>query len=136
MKTLEEVRWIDLPERDAGQLIVMQGNAEVPFAMARAFMVRAPEGATRGNHAHRQCIQLLICASGAIEVECDDGERKATYQLDAAKRGLLVPPSIWAKEIYRQPQSILLVLCDRPYEPEDYIRSYADFLAYRGRKTA
>ncbi|MEO8064327.1 MAG: FdtA/QdtA family cupin domain-containing protein [Pseudomonadota bacterium] len=136
MKTLDDVRWIDLPERDAGQLVVMQGHAEVPFAMARVFMVRAPEGATRGNHAHRQCIQLLVCVSGAIEVECDDGERKATYRLDAAQRGLLVPPSVWARQNYRQPQSTLIVLCDRPYEPEDYIRDYAEFQKYRGRKPA
>jgi dTDP-4-dehydrorhamnose 3,5-epimerase-like enzyme len=133
LSTLDDVRWIDLPERDAGQLVVMQGLAEVPFTLARVFMVRAPAGATRGKHAHRQCAQLLVCVNGVIEVECDDGERKSTYELVAPQRALLVPPSVWAQEIYRQPQSILIVLCDRPYEPEDYLRDYAEFKAYRGR---
>jgi dTDP-4-dehydrorhamnose 3,5-epimerase-like enzyme len=131
LKTLDDVCWIDLPERDSGQLVVMQGQAEVPFALARVFMVRAPEGATRGRHAHRQCAQLLVCINGAIEVECDDGAGKANYQLDAANRGLLVPRSIWAQQVYRRQHSMLIVLCDRPYEPEDYIRDYTEFQIYR-----
>jgi dTDP-4-dehydrorhamnose 3,5-epimerase-like enzyme len=134
LKSLDDVRLIDLPQRDGGQLVVMQGGAEVPFAMARVFMVRAAEGATRGRHAHRQCAQLLVCVNGAIDVECDDGVRTANYRLDTAGRGLLVPPSIWAKEDYVLPQSILMVLCDRPYEPEDYIRDYDEYRTYRSTK--
>jgi dTDP-4-dehydrorhamnose 3,5-epimerase-like enzyme len=132
LHTLNDVCWIDLPSRDSGQLVVMQGQAEVPFALARVFMVRAKEGETRGRHAHRQCAQLLACVSGAVEVECDDAAGKAIFQLDSPARGLLIPPSIWASQIYREPGSILIVLCDRPYEPEDYIRDYPTYRTFRG----
>jgi dTDP-4-dehydrorhamnose 3,5-epimerase-like enzyme len=136
LQSLNDVRWIDLPgsERDDGQLIVMQGMAEVPFALARVFIVRAADGATRGRHAHRLCSQLLVCVSGAVEVVCDDASRTSSFVLDSPKRGLLVPPTIWAQQNYRQAQSVLMVLCDRPYEPEDYIRDYAEFEALRAPK--
>jgi hypothetical protein len=45
--------------------------------------------------------------------------------------GLLVPPGIWAEEIYEKPHSVLAVLCDRPYEEGDYIRDFEEFKAYR-----
>jgi dTDP-4-dehydrorhamnose 3,5-epimerase-like enzyme len=132
MKSVNDVRWIDLPSRDQGQLVVMQALAEVPFSLARVFMVRADAGATRGRHAHRQCSQLLVCVNGTVDVKCEDAANEAAFVLDSPARGLLVPPSIWASQLYRDPGSILLVLCDRAYEPEDYIRDYPEFQAYRG----
>ena len=31
----------------------------------------------------------------------------------------------------RQNETVLIVLCDRPYEEHDYIRNYAEFLSFR-----
>ena len=41
--------------------------------------------------------------------------------------GLLVPPGIWASEKYVDNAAVLMVLCDRGYEADDYIRDYNDF---------
>lgn len=116
--------------REDGELSVLEG-ADLPFEIARLFFVRANAGARRGMHAHKRCSQFMICASGAIEVVCDDGEKKRSLLLDRPNLGLLVPPSIWATEIYREPGSVLVVACDRPYEEEDYIRDYDVFRRYR-----
>ena len=112
-------------------LVVIEGQNQVPFAIARVFVVRAPAGAIRGQHAHKACTQLLTCPIGSVDVLCDDGFETASYILDRPNTGLLIPPSIWAQQTYRAPGSVLTVLCDRPYEAEDYIRDYTEFKAYR-----
>jgi hypothetical protein len=113
-----------------GDLSVLDA-ADLPFAIVRLFFVRAAAGAQRGMHAHRRCSQFMMCVSGAIEVTCDDGEAKRTLVLDRPNLGLLVPPSIWATEIYRETGSVLAVACDRPYEQDDYIHDYDEFRRYR-----
>lgn len=133
LRFLSEVEQVELPLYGAenGELVVMEGLAHVPFRIARVFTVRAPMDAVRGMHAHRRCAQFLVCVSGSIEVVCDAGGEKLKVLLDRPGLGLLIPPSIWATEIYRQADSVLVVLCDRNYEAEDYIRDYDEFLAYR-----
>ena len=130
---ISAVRPFDLPYDVAenGDLVVMEGLKHVPFAIARVFFVRASAGAIRGQHAHKACTQFMTCTVGSVEVFYDDGRETATYILDQPYVGLLVPPSIWAQQTYLTPDSVLTVLCDRPYEPQDYIRDYSDFRAYR-----
>ena len=133
LSMLSDLRQIDLPRyvADNGELVVMESLAHVPFQIARIFTVRAPLEAVRGRHAHRRCSQFLACVSGAVEVECNDGHGIRRFMLDRPGKALLVPPAIWATEIYHQEDSLLVVLCDRGYEPDDYIRDYAEFKAYR-----
>lgn len=130
---LSDVRVFDLPlhARADGELAVLE-NANLPFAIARLFFVRAVENVTRGIHAHKRCNQFMMCVHGAIEVTCDDGENKFSIVLSSMNAGILVPASIWASEIYLEPQSVLMVACDRVYEEDDYIRDYDQFRRYRG----
>jgi hypothetical protein len=134
LRSLADVQRIELPlhEAENGELVVMEGLSHVPFQIARAFTVRAPVDAVRGMHAHRCCAQFLVCVSGEIEVVCDTGNEQQAVVLDRPGLGLLIPPSIWATEIYRRADSVLVVLCDRKYEADDYIRDYDAFKAFRG----
>jgi len=108
----------------------MQGCAHVPFPIARVFFVRAPADSVRGQHAHRVCSQFLVCASGRVDVCCDDGKVTMDFVLDNPKVGLLIPSGVWAEQSYRTSGSVLTVLCDRPYEESDYIREYESFKRY------
>lgn len=130
---IADIRTIEFPchARDNGEVVVAEGPANVPFDIARLFTVRAPEGATRGEHAHRQCSQLMLCVHGVIDITCDDGAERRTYTLDRGNLGLLVPPGIWNIVSFRSDQAVLTVLCDRRYEADDYIRAYPEFLTYR-----
>jgi dTDP-4-dehydrorhamnose 3,5-epimerase-like enzyme len=92
--------------------------------------VSALKGSIRGEHAHKKCSQFMVCVSGAIEVTCDNGIEETTYQLDSPSTGLNVEPGIWAKEKYLTENAVLMVLCDRHYEKEDYIHSYNEFKTY------
>ena len=132
---IDDIKIIKLPHHfeDNGDLVVIEGLVNVPFLIARVFVVRAPNGAVRGQHAHLQCSQFLTCPTGIVEVSCDDGSRRATFTLYHPNIGLLVPPGIWAQQTYKGEGVALTVLCDRPYEPMDYIRIYDDFLVYRSK---
>ena len=72
----------------------------------------------------------MVYVSGAIEVTCDNGIEETTYQIDSPSTGLNVEPGIWAKEKYLTENAVLMVLCDRHYEREDYIHSYNEFKTY------
>jgi dTDP-4-dehydrorhamnose 3,5-epimerase-like enzyme len=133
---ISAVRPFELPHdiADNGDLVVMEGLKHVPFAIARVFVVRALTGAIRGQHAHKACTQFLTCPVGRVEVRYEDGCETATYILDQPHVGLLVPPSIWSQQTYLTCDSVLTVLCDHPYDPQDYIRDYSDFIAFRAAK--
>jgi dTDP-4-dehydrorhamnose 3,5-epimerase-like enzyme len=117
-----------------GGLVVVEGGVNMPFMISRVFIVRAPDGAVRGQHAHRECSQFLICPSGVVEVLCDDGEQTKSFVLDHPNVGLLIPPGIWSRQTYKGTHVSLTVLCDRRYEASDYIRDYDLFLDFRNKQ--
>lgn len=45
--------------------------------------------------------------------------------------GILVPPGIWATQEYLDDSSVVIVFCDREFEPGDYIRDYQEFLSVK-----
>jgi dTDP-4-dehydrorhamnose 3,5-epimerase-like enzyme len=114
-----------------GELTVVEVGKDVPFKIMRSFTIRATGGVIRGQHAHKHCAQFMICQAGVVEVICDDGKKQKQFMLDRFNLGLLVPPGIWASERFLGDHTILDVLCDRLYDENDYIRDYADFLAWR-----
>ena len=114
-----------------GNLTFMYENVHVPFPINRVFYsYDIPGGEDRGAHAHKECHQFLIAASGAFEVVLDDGINKRTVLLNRPFWGLHVPPGIWASEQGFSSGSICLVLASHGYDADDYIRDYDDFLEY------
>jgi len=62
-----------------GNLTYMYENVHVPFPINRVFYsYDIPGGEDRGAHAHKECHQFIIAASGAFEVVLDDGINKMT----------------------------------------------------------
>jgi len=108
-----------------------EGAAKVPFSIARVFTVLANKGAVRGGHAHYHCTQVLVCLSGAILVTSFDGSITETAVLESNGQGILIPPGVWATQEYQKDNSVMMVLCDRGYEPEDYIRDYQAFIRFK-----
>lgn len=130
---ISQVRLFELQSHSKkdGTIVVAEAGAQVPFVILRVFTLTAPLAAVRGEHAHRKCSQFMICVHGAIDVTCGDGREQRTFSLDRGNVALLVPPTIWNKVTIRREDSVLAVLCDRPYEEDDYIRDYEEFVAFR-----
>lgn len=127
--------FIELPKVTVGErkgnLTMVYNNENIPFDVKRVFYsYDIPGGEARGAHAHKECHQLLIAASGSYEVVLDDGTNKRTVMLNRPFYGLHIPPGIWAAEQSFSSGSICLVLASQGYKTEDYIRDYEDFLNY------
>ena len=125
----KEIQEIHLPifQKDSGSLIFVENYSQVPFEIKRVFFVKGKKGNIRGNHAHYKCSQFLICITGKIEVECDNGDSKTKFSLDSCQKGLLIPPLVWAKQNYQLDNSSLAVICDMKYNKDDYIYDYELF---------
>ena len=137
--TVFDCSLIQLPriENRAGNITPVHTQVEVPFDIKRVFyLFDIPGGESRGAHAHRECHQFLIAASGAFEVLLDDGKVQRQVLLNRPYMGLHIPPGIWASEINFSSGAICLVLASHTYNEADYIRQYSDFLTYSQAQTA
>ena len=111
-----------------GKLTVAQEGEGLPFVPHRIFMVHdVPSRETRGEHAHRECHQLLICVHGQCTAVADDGRRRQEFLLDASSKALYMPPRIWGTQYRYSADAMLLVLASHSYDPADYIRDYREF---------
>ena len=114
-----------------GNLTYMYENIHVPFPINRVFYsYDIPGGEARGAHAHKECHQFIIAASGSFEVVLDDGTNKRTVTLNRPFWGLHIPPGIWASEQDFSSGSICLVLASHGYSESDYIRNYDEYIEY------
>lgn len=118
-----------------GHITAINNSEEIPFDVERVFsLYDIPGGESRGAHAHKECHQFLVAASGAFEVLLDDGKSKRVITLNQPSIGLHIPPGIWASEINFSSGSICLVLASHKYSEADYIRDYGDFINYRSNE--
>ena len=130
-KSINDVNIIPLTciIEDRGSLTVVENN-DIPFSFKRVFSVKANYGDVRGNHAHKECKQFMVCLNGEIDILLDDGIKQKNVLLTKPNSGVLVPDGIWSTQKYFQQDSVLLVLCDMEYDEDDYIRDYSQYLEY------
>jgi len=113
-----------------GSLSVAQFGKEVPFTPKRYFVVYdVPSKYVRGEHAHRHCKQFLVCQRGCVSVVVDDGTDRKEIVLDGPNLGLYLPPMVWATQYKYTSEAVMLVFASEPYDSEDYIRDYDEFLS-------
>ena len=128
------VRFLSLKEVNdsRGTLTVCQWNQQLPFEPRRVFFCHTvPNEDVRGEHAHKECDQVLVCFNGTVNVLVDDGEQQEEHLLDSSTDALLIPAGIWASQYRYSTHAILTVFASHDYDAADYIRDYDEFLAYR-----
>lgn len=112
-----------------GMLSVGEFGRDLPFTPKRYFVVfGVPSAEVRGEHAHRQCHQFLICVSGSMSVVVDDGAHREEFRLDRPDAGLHISPLVWATQYRYSTDAVVLVFASDNYEAADYIRNYEEFL--------
>lgn len=130
-----EARIIELPRitDPRGNLTVAEALNHVPFDIRRAYWVYdVPGGESRGGHAHKRLKQLVIALSGSFTVTLDDGHERQTFLLNHPWQGLVIETGIWRTLDDFSSGAVCLVLASEPYEEEDYIYDYQEFLSYTG----
>lgn len=111
-----------------GDLSVGEFPKDIPFEPKRYFLVfNVPSEKTRGEHAHHQCHQFLICVKGSCAVVVDDGQNRTEVLLDSLDKGIYLPPLTWGIQYKYSSDAILLVFTSDYYDAGDYIRNYSDF---------
>lgn len=117
-----------------GHITVAEDYTDIPFDIKRVFyLYDVPGGESRGAHAHKECHQFLIAASGAFEILLDDGKTKRQVLLNRPSFGLHIPPGIWASEINFSSGAICLVLASHEYNEIDYVRDYKIYLEIKNK---
>ena len=118
-----------------GSLAAVEFAGDMPFVPQRFFTVfGVPSAHVRGEHAHRSCDQMLMCLAGSVSVLVDDGDQRNEVVLGEPSIALYVPAMVWSSQFRFSADAVLAVLASRPYEPEDYIREYAEYLSLRSSK--
>lgn len=113
-----------------GALSFGEIGAHLPFQPKRFFVVYdVPSVEVRGEHAHRQCQQFLVCVKGSCAVVLDDGTLRDEVRLDSPRLGLHIPAMVWGIQYRFTADAVMMVLASDTYEAADYIRNYDDFLA-------
>ena len=120
-----------------GDLSVLEFDKLLPFPVKRIFYTYGVDSTeVRGEHAHKGCEQFLIAVSGSLHVIVDDAEHREEFVLDTPTKGLHLPAKCWGIQYKHSSNCVLMVLASQGYEAEDYIRSYDDFLQYKGASNA
>lgn len=133
--TVHDCSIYELPriQNRSGNITPIHNNREIPFDIQRIFyLYDIPGGVDRGAHAHKECHQFLIAASGSFEVQLDDGKVKKNITLNQPYRGLHIPPGIWASEVNFSSGAICLVMASHKYNEHDYLRKYSEFKNLKG----
>jgi UDP-2-acetamido-3-amino-2,3-dideoxy-glucuronate N-acetyltransferase len=58
----------------------------------------------------------------------DDGSQREEFILDSPNLGLYMPPMTWGVQYKYSSNAILMVLASEPYDADDYIRNYEEFV--------
>jgi UDP-2-acetamido-3-amino-2,3-dideoxy-glucuronate N-acetyltransferase len=101
---------------------------DLPFEVQRYFVVfNVPSKEVRGEHAHRECHQFLVCVHGECRLIVDDARTREEIVLNSPTIGVHIPPMVWGIQYHYSPDAVLMVLASEIYKPEDYIRDYGEF---------
>ncbi|MBF0419896.1 MAG: WxcM-like domain-containing protein [Magnetococcales bacterium] len=119
-----------------GSLSVAEYEKHIlPFVPKRCFIVfDVPSREIRGEHAHKELHQYLICVKGSVNVVLDDARMRKEIVLDRPYVGLHIPPLVWGIQYKYSQDAVLLVLASEVYDANDYIRNYDDFLSCLGER--
>jgi UDP-2-acetamido-3-amino-2,3-dideoxy-glucuronate N-acetyltransferase len=119
-----------------GGLTVGEFAQHIPFVPQRYFLVYdVPAAEVRGQHAHRECHQFLVCVRGSCTATADDGVTQETFVLDSPATGLYMPPMTWGSQREYSADAVLLVFASHSYDPADYMDDYAEWRQARIGRT-
>jgi serine acetyltransferase len=119
---------LNIVEDLRGSLAVGELGKGLPFEPKRFFMVfDVPSREVRGEHAHRDLDQFLVCLKGDCSLLVDDGFTREEIVLNSPRIGVHLSPMVWAVQYKFSPDAMLLVLASEKYNPASYIRDYEEY---------
>lgn len=118
-------------KKKSGTLIPMEINKKFPIKIKRLFFIYGKKNYTRADHAHKKCSQYFYPIFGKIKIKYKNKKVTGSKILDYKKKeSFLLKPKNWCKVEFLTNNAILMCICNRHYEFDDYIESYSDFLKF------
>ena len=118
-----------------GSLTSLTFDKKFPIKVKRIFFINGKKNKTRGNHAHKKCSQFFIPLLGKfiLNIKTPNAQKKIILN-HFSKDAVLVPPKYWCSIQFTSKNSILMVACDKYYNIRDYLRNFAEYKKYIGKK--
>lgn len=119
-------------EEEIGFISVAQAFSNIPFGIKRVYWIyHTPETVERGNHAHIDTFQLLVCLHGKVKITLEGRDRNVfEFLLDDPNKGLFIPNFFWRKLNFMN-DGVCICLSSSDYDENDYIRDYQTFLDWK-----
>ncbi|MDQ1095113.1 MULTISPECIES: sugar 3,4-ketoisomerase [Chryseobacterium] len=115
-----------------GNLSFFEYPSQLPFEIVRTYWIYdVPGGEVRGSHAFKEQQEFIIALSGSFDVILNDGEKEYRFSLNRSYYGLYVPKMYWRKLENFSTNSLALIVSDKPYSENDYIRDFNQFKKMR-----
>jgi dTDP-4-dehydrorhamnose 3,5-epimerase-like enzyme len=125
---------VNLPkiEDPRGNLTFIEQAKHVPFEIRRVYWIYdVPGGQVRGGHAFKEQQEVIVALSGSFDVVSDDGAAKQVFTLNRSYYGLYIPAGMWRQMLNFSTNSLAMVLSSTPFNREDYLYDYDEFLHFR-----
>lgn len=115
-----------------GNLTFLEYPNQIPFEIKRTYWIYdVPGGELRGSHAFREQKEFVIALSGSFDIVLNDGLEDIKYTLNRSYFGLYIPEMNWRRMENFSTNSLALILSDRTYNENDYIRDFESFINIR-----
>jgi len=83
----------------------------------------------KGFHAHKQANQIIVGVVYPVVVHLISSQLEHTSNIVLEGQVCFIPAGTWSYQEYSR-KSKVVVLADLPYDEEDYIRDYREFLKF------
>ncbi|MGE8526370.1 sugar 3,4-ketoisomerase [Chryseobacterium rhizosphaerae] len=111
-----------------GNLSFFEHPNQLPFEIVRTYWVYdVPGGEIRGSHAFKEQQEFIIALSGSFDVVLHDGIKEERFSLNRSYYGLYIPKMYWRRLENFSTNSLALIVSDKLYNNEDYIRDFEEF---------
>ncbi len=121
---------IELPKilDKRGNLSFFEHPRQLPFEIARTYWIYdVPGGEKRGSHAFKEQQEFIVALSGSFDVVLNDGQNEERFSLNRSYYGLYIPRMYWRKLENFSTNSLALIVSDKAYDDQDYIRDFTEF---------
>ncbi|SEM57260.1 WxcM-like, C-terminal [Chryseobacterium taichungense] len=111
-----------------GNLSFFEHPNQLPFEIRRTYWIYdVPGGEVRGSHAFKEQQEFIIALSGSFDVVIHDGKEEQRFSLNRSYYGLYIPNMFWRRLENFSTNSLALIVSDKHYNEQDYIRDFEEF---------
>ncbi len=128
---------IELPKiiDQRGNLSFFEFPNQIPFKIKRIYWIYdVPGGEVRGSHAFKEQQEFIIALSGSFDVVLHNGIKEEVFSLNRSYYGLYIPKLYWRKLENFSTNSLALIVSDKLYDENDYIRDFDEFRTLKNEK--